>query len=120
MYQTIQFKTTVPNELIGHLPLVRVVLLIPLLLACFCPFANGGGGLKPAPDGMRFDMRVQRSGDVVAQPELLLVVAGPQTLQALRVVNGAMANQVFAPALEELRRTGQVIGATVQYFKVGG
>jgi hypothetical protein len=76
--------------------------------------------LKPAPDGMRFDMRVQRSGDVVAQPELLLVVAGPQTLQALRVVNGAIANQVFAPALEELRRTGQVIGATVQYFKVGG
>jgi eukaryotic-like serine/threonine-protein kinase len=76
--------------------------------------------LKPAPDGMRFDMRVQRSGDVVAQPELLLVVAGPQTLQALQVVNGAMANQVFALALEELRRTGQVIGATVQYFKVGG
>jgi hypothetical protein len=69
---------------------------------------------------MRFDMRVQRSGDVVAQPELLLVIAGPQTLQALQVVNGAMANQVFALALEELRRTGQVIGATVQYFKVGG
>src|SRR5436190_24214466 len=51
MNPSIQFKTIVPNKLIGHLPLVRVVLLIPLLLACFCPFANGGGGLKPAPDG---------------------------------------------------------------------
>jgi hypothetical protein len=75
--------------------------------------------LKPTPDGMRFDMRVQRSGDAAAQPELLLAVAGPQALEALRVVNGATADKVFALALDEVRRTGQDLGAVAQYFKVG-
>jgi serine/threonine-protein kinase len=75
--------------------------------------------LRPVPDGMRFDMRVQRSGDAAAQPELLLAVAGTQALEALRVVNGAMADKVFVLALDEVRRTGQDLGAAAQYFKVG-
>jgi hypothetical protein len=76
--------------------------------------------LKLDADGMRFNMRVQRTGEPAAQPELLVAVAGSRTIEALREVNLAPADQVFARALDEARRTGQVIGATVQYFKVGG
>jgi hypothetical protein len=75
--------------------------------------------LKPGTDGTHFDMRVQRTGEPAAQPELLVAVASSQTLEALREVNMASADQVFARALDEARRTGQVVGATVQYFKVG-
>jgi hypothetical protein len=80
---------------------------------------NVTGLLKPNTDGTRFDMRVQRTGEAAARPELLVAVASSQTLEALRGVNIASANQVFARALDEARRTGQVVGATVQYFKVG-
>src|SRR6266568_5980604 len=50
MNPSIQFKTTVPNNLIRHLPLVCAFLLIPLLFICFA-LAPTARAVLPAPDG---------------------------------------------------------------------
>ena len=53
MNSVIQFKTISPTteNSTNRSPLRRGFLLIMLAFACFCPFAYGGGGLKPPPDG---------------------------------------------------------------------
>jgi hypothetical protein len=50
MNPSIQSKTTVPNNLIRHLPLVRTFLLIALVLVCFAVSPTARAVL-PAPDG---------------------------------------------------------------------
>jgi hypothetical protein len=50
MNPSIQFKTTVPNNLIRHLPLVRAFLLIALVLGGFA-LSQTARAVSPAPDG---------------------------------------------------------------------
>src|SRR5437762_7526016 len=49
--KTKNMTTSQLRNLVNRSPLRLAFLVIPLVFVCFCPFANGAGGLKPPPDG---------------------------------------------------------------------
>jgi serine/threonine-protein kinase len=75
------------------------------------------GLLKRAGDGYSFNLRMQRAGAPGAQPQLLLAVSSERPLETIKGAQGA-AEQLFPLASVEVTRTGQVVGATVRYFKL--
>jgi serine/threonine-protein kinase len=52
------------------------------------------------------------------QPQLLIVVASPLPLKALRFDRPVAADRVFSAALGEAARTNQVVVAMARYFKI--
>jgi len=74
--------------------------------------------LKPSGDARTFNMRMQRSGAAGAQPQLLVAVKSRKALESMKGAQSTPADQLFPLALAEIARGGQVVGATVHYFKL--
>jgi serine/threonine-protein kinase len=75
--------------------------------------------LKPGIDAKTFSIGMKHSGDTAASlPQLLLVVASSQPLNALRPAQPVAAEQLFPAALDEATRTRQTLGVTAKYFRL--
>jgi hypothetical protein len=75
--------------------------------------------LKPGTDAKTFSLAIQDSqGAPGSQPQLLVAVASPGALDALRVPRPVTADQFFPAVLNDAQRSGQALGVTARYFKV--
>jgi len=95
---------------------------IELLLVSDTGFAqNLSHLLKPGTGAgakaFSLDMR-RNAGPRGGQPQLLIAVASPLPLEALRPGRPVRANQLFAAALSEAAKTGQPMAAIARYFKL--
>ena len=95
---------------------------IELLLVSDTGFAqNLSNLLKPGTGtgakAFSLDMR-RNAGPRGGQPQLLIAVASPLPLEALRPGRPVRANQLFAAALSEAAKTGQPVAAIARYFKL--
>jgi serine/threonine-protein kinase len=75
--------------------------------------------LRPGTDAKTFSIGMQeREGTPGSQPQLLLAVASPRPLDALKAARPVAAEQFFPAVLNEAQRTGQTLGVTARYFKL--
>jgi serine/threonine-protein kinase len=76
--------------------------------------------LKPGTDAKTFTIgRSDIAWASGGQPQLLIVVASPLPLKALRFDRPVAADRVFPAALGEAERANQPIAAMARYFKLG-
>jgi serine/threonine-protein kinase len=75
--------------------------------------------LKPGTDAKTFSIGMQdREGSPGSQPQLLIAVASPRPLDALKTARAVAAGQFFPGVLNEAQRTGQALGVMARYFKL--
>jgi hypothetical protein len=75
--------------------------------------------LKPHPEGKSFDIAMlRRAGASGGQPQLLIAIASPRPLEALRLDAPLAAERIFPALLNEATRTGQALAAMARYFKL--
>jgi len=93
---------------------------IELLLVSDTGFAqNLSHLLKPGAGARSFNVDMRRNaGPRGGQPQLLIAVASPLPLEALRPGRPIRANQLFAAALSDAAKTGQPVAAVARYFKL--
>jgi protein kinase-like protein len=73
--------------------------------------------LKPGLDAKTFNLGMRRTeGAAGRQPQLLIAVASPSPLDALRIERPAEAEQFFSRALSEATRSGTPLSAVARYF----
>ena len=81
---------------------------------------NVSRDLKAGTDAKTFSITMQdREGAAGSQPQLLLAVASPRPLEALRTTRAIAADQFFPAVSSEAQRSGQVLGVTAQIFQAG-
>jgi serine/threonine protein kinase len=74
--------------------------------------------LKQGTDAKTFGIAMQGDGTPGSQPQLLVAVASPRPLDALKAARPVAADQFFPAVLNEAARTGQTLGVTARYFKL--
>ncbi|MDB5652392.1 MAG: serine/threonine kinase [Tardiphaga sp.] len=74
--------------------------------------------LKPGIDVLSFSIGMQRS-DGPARPQLLIVLASPQPIDALKLPRFAAADQLFPKLLLDMQASGTAITAAARYFRLG-
>jgi serine/threonine-protein kinase len=74
--------------------------------------------LKPAGNGMTFNLRMQRTGAAGPQPQLLIAVATAKPLDTLQPRGAVEADLFFPLVAGEAARSGETISATAKYFKL--
>jgi serine/threonine-protein kinase len=79
---------------------------------------NVSYALKDGIDAKTFSLGMQRTEGAAGQPQLLLAVASPRLLEALRPSRPVPADQFFLLAQSEAARAGLTLSATARYFKL--
>jgi serine/threonine-protein kinase len=79
---------------------------------------NVTGLLKDGTDAKTFSLGMQRADGGGGQPQLLMAVASPRVIDALRPAKPMQADQFFLLALSEAERAGLKLSATARYFKL--
>jgi len=79
---------------------------------------NVSYALKDGTDAKTFSLGMQRTEGAGGQPQLLLAVASPRLLEALRPSRPMPADQFFLLAQSEAARAGLTLSATARYFKL--
>ncbi len=75
--------------------------------------------LKPGTDAKTFDIGMSRKeGPAGEQPQLLIAVASPRPIPALRPPGPVSANQFFQTVLAEEARNSQGLAASAKYFQL--
>jgi len=74
--------------------------------------------LKDGTDAKTFSLGIQRRDAPGGQPQLLMAVASPRVMDALRPPQPAQAEQFFLLALSEATRAGVTLSASARYFKL--
>jgi serine/threonine-protein kinase len=79
---------------------------------------NVSYALKDGTDAKTFSLGMQRTEGAGGQPQLLLAVASPRLLEALRPSRPVPADQFFLLVQSEAARAGLTLSATARYFKL--
>jgi serine/threonine protein kinase len=74
--------------------------------------------LKPGIDVLSFAIGMQRS-DGPARPQLLIVVASPQPVEALKLARPVAADQFFPKLFTDTQASGTTMTAAARYFRLG-
>jgi serine/threonine-protein kinase len=73
--------------------------------------------LRPGTDAKTFNIGIRSTEDLTGrQPQLLMVIASPSPVNALKSGILTDANQFFPGVLTEVARSGTPLGAVVRYF----
>jgi predicted Ser/Thr protein kinase len=73
--------------------------------------------LKDGIDAKTFSLGMRSEG-ASGQPQLLMAVASPGVIEALRPRGPVQADQIFLLAMSEASRAGAALSATARYFKL--
>ena len=74
--------------------------------------------LKDGTDAKTFSLGIQRRDAPGGQPQLLIAIASPRVMDALRPPQPVQAEQFFLLALSEASRAGLTLSAGARYFKL--
>jgi hypothetical protein len=74
--------------------------------------------LKDGLDAKSFSIGMQRTNGAGGQPQLLMAVASPRVIDALRPSGPVPADQFFLLAQSEAARAGLTLSASARYFKL--
>jgi serine/threonine-protein kinase len=74
--------------------------------------------LKDGTDAKTFSLGLQRKDAAGGQPQLLMAVASPRVMDALRPPQPVQAESFFLLALSEASRAGLTLSASARYFKL--
>jgi eukaryotic-like serine/threonine-protein kinase len=74
--------------------------------------------LKAGTDAKTFSIEMPQLEATVSQPQLLMVVASPRAIDALRPGRPVRADQFFSLARGEAGRAGLTLSASARYFKL--
>jgi hypothetical protein len=74
--------------------------------------------LKDGIDAKSFSIGLQRTDGAGGQPQLLMAVASPRVIDALRPSGPVQADQFFLLAQSEAARSGLTLSASARYFKL--
>ncbi len=79
---------------------------------------NVSYALKDGTDAKSFSLGMQRTEGAGGQPQLLMAIASPRLIEALRPSRPVQADQFFLLALSESRRANLTLSANARYFKI--
>lgn len=74
--------------------------------------------LKDGTDAKTFSLGLQKTEGAGGQPQLLIAVASPRVIDALRPARPVQADQFFLLAVSEASRAGLTLSAAARYFKL--
>jgi serine/threonine-protein kinase len=89
-----------------------------LLIADTGQVQNLSNLLKPGIDVLSFSMGMQR-GDGGARPQLLMAIASPQPVDALKLPRPVAADQFFPKLFSDTQASGTNMTAAARYFRLG-